>query len=299
MKIISAFIKRRIRAGIGFLTAFLAALLLSATAAAHDFWLEPQSFHPALHETVPLQLRVGHAGDIKNLPRNPARIVKFIASGPDGVTTDVPGVDGREPAGLLRLDQPGLYVVAYESNHSRSELEPAKFESYLREVGLERIIEQRSRQNTSDIMQPELYMRCAKSLIHAGVIGSNDSKPGHAASAALNAGTDRALGLRLELIAGKNPNDLKPGDALPLTLLYEGRPVDGVLVVAKNPNQDETVASARSDAAGKLALTLPRSGMWLLSAVHMVPAKPEANAVWESIWGSLTLEIPKLEHKAE
>jgi hypothetical protein len=280
--------------------ALLAALLLTAAVAAHDFWLEPQSFHPAQNETVPLQLRVGHAGDVKTLPRSPARIVKFIASGSDGAISDVPGVDGKEPAGLLRPSAPGLYVIAYESNHSRSELEAAKFESYLREVGLERIIEQRARRKTSDVMEPELYMRCAKSLIDAGKKGSSDSssKPGEAASAASAVVTDRALGLRLELIAGKNPANLKPGDALPLTLLYEGRPVEGVLVVAKDPDQGDTVASTRSDAAGMLSLTLPRGGMWLISAVHMVPAKPDANAVWESIWASLTLEIANVEQKA-
>jgi hypothetical protein len=32
-------------------------------------------------------------------------------------------------------------------------------------------------------------------------------------------------------------------------------------------------------------------GMWLIKAVHMVPAPAGANAEWASFWASLTFEL--------
>jgi hypothetical protein len=32
-------------------------------------------------------------------------------------------------------------------------------------------------------------------------------------------------------------------------------------------------------------------GVWLVKAVHMIPAKPGTNADWESYWASLTFDL--------
>jgi len=39
-------------------------------------------------------------------------------------------------------------------------------------------------------------------------------------------------------------------------------------------------------------LGLPRPGVWLVKVVHMVPAPKDTGADWESLWASLTFEIP-------
>jgi uncharacterized GH25 family protein len=54
----------------------------------------------------------------------------------------------------------------------------------------------------------------------------------------------------------------------------------------------ETLASIRTDAAGRVRVPLSRSGVWLVKAVHMIPAPAGADADWESIWASLTFELP-------
>ena len=33
-------------------------------------------------------------------------------------------------------------------------------------------------------------------------------------------------------------------------------------------------------------------GVWLVKAVHMVPAPAASGADWESLWASLTFEVP-------
>jgi hypothetical protein len=51
--------------------------------------------------------------------------------------------------------------------------------------------------------------------------------------------------------------------------------------------------TARSDKEGRVTFRLPRSGMWLVKAVHMIPAPPDTKADWESFWASLTFELPE------
>ena len=49
--------------------------------------------------------------------------------------------------------------------------------------------------------------------------------------------------------------------------------------------------SARTG-SGRVRLRLPSHGRWLIKAVHMVPAGDAAQADWQSLWASLTFEIP-------
>jgi len=86
----------------------------------------------------------------------------------------------------------------------------------------------------------------------------------------------------------KNPYALRAGSELPVALLFRGKPLAGVLVVAINPN--ETV-QARTDAKGLVKLRLGRSGFWLIKAVHMDAAPPDAGVDWESWWASVTFEL--------
>ncbi len=250
--------------------------LWAPTLLAHDFWIEPATF--AIPENAPLavRLRVGEhfAGD--PVPRDPRRIVRFVALGSS--ETEIAGRPGSEPAGLVRLATSGLHVLAYESNHATLELDGPKFEKYLREEGLERISAQRARAGQADAPSKEIYLRCAKALVAAG----EKTGPGH----------DRVVGLPLELIPDKNPLLLVPGSELPLRLLYKGAPLSGAKVFAVPKSNPDEKISARTDSSGRVLLKLARGGVFLIKAVHMVAAPKESGADWESFWASLTFEVP-------
>ena len=77
---------------------------------------------------------------------------------------------------------------------------------------------------------------------------------------------------------------------MPFRLTYENRPLAGTLVVAINRQNPSDKVSARTDADGRVRFKLPRGGMWLVKAVHMVPAPASAGADWVSFWASLTFE---------
>lgn len=243
---------------------------------AHNFWIEPTTFTPAPGQRLAVRLRVGAELQGDPVPRDPSLIKRFVAVGPSG-EAPVPGVPNTEPAGFEAFAAPGLYTIVYDSGRSPVELDAAKFETYLKEEGLEAVSAARARRGQSAAGAKEVFSRCAKALIAVG------GGPG--------AGFDRVLGQRLELVAEKNPYTLAGGGELPLRLLYQGKPLAGALVMALQRGRSDKV-TARSDSKGRVALKLDRPGFWLVKAVHMIPAPTDAGADWESLWASLTFALP-------
>lgn len=251
--------------------------LISPAVSAHDFWIEPATFHPQIGELVSISLRVGDGFDGRAVPRDATRIRKFMANGPGGEQSIV-GLDGRDPAGVARLSAPGMYVLAYQSNHAFTRMEAWRFEEHLIEKGLEQIAELRRSRGISNRSAREAYSRYSKSLVRAG-----DSS-GEAAS--------RALGFKLELIAEFNPYDMGSGTEASFRLLFDGKPLEGALVTATPRDAPDGAMQTRTDAEGRARYGLRDTGAWLIAAVHMIEAPPGLGAEWESFWASLTFELP-------
>jgi uncharacterized GH25 family protein len=95
--------------------------------------------------------------------------------------------------------------------------------------------------------------------------------------------------LPLELVAETDPYRTH---ALRLRLLYEGKPLAGALVVVFNKAEPLAKLKARTDDNGRVEFTLPRSGIWLVTSVHMIPASFFSGYDWQSLWASLTFERP-------
>jgi uncharacterized GH25 family protein len=253
--------------------AVVAAASIGSPVFAHDFWIEASSFRPAVGSAVQLRLFVGPNFEGEPFPRVPNLISRFVLVGGSG-ERDVPGRPGMDPAGVVRIESPGLQIVAYRSLNYPLTVEAAKFEEYLAEEGLEKISALRKKQGDAGKAGREVFSRCAKALLEAGAAG----------------GEDRAVGLTLELVAEKNPYTLAAADELPIRLLLEGKPHAGALVQALLHGEPALKASARTDRAGRAKLRLARPGFWLVKAVEMSPAPAGVDAEWQSLWASLTFE---------
>jgi uncharacterized GH25 family protein len=255
----------------------LGALALSQVSlVAHDMWIEPSTFLPALGQIVGLRLRVGQ--DLLGDPvrRDPSLIDQFIFADSTGRQAVV-GRDGGDPAGFIRVATPGLVIVGYRSKPSAIELAPEKFNDYLKEEGLDAVAALRAHRNQAGSKAREIFSRCAKSLVLAG-----QATDGHG---------DRPLGFTLELVAERNPYAIGFGQDLPFRLTYENRPLGGALVVAINRFNPSEKLTARTDNDGRVRFRFGRAGMWLVKVVHMVPAPARANAEWASYWASLTFSL--------
>lgn len=245
-------------------------LLLAIPALAHDMWIEPSAFRAADGQMIHLRLLVGQhlLGD--PLPRNVPMINDFVVEDMAG-RRPVVGRHGADPAGFLRILNPGLQVVGYYSKPSPVALPAEKFNEYLKEEGLDAIAALRTSRKELSLDVNERFSRCAKSLLAAGSAG----------------GGDRVLGFPLELVAEKNPYTMLAGEALPVRLLYENRPLAGALVVAMNRMNPALTQKARTDPQGRVRLKLPADGMWMIKSVQMTGQGGE----YQSLWASLTFEI--------
>lgn len=254
-----------------------AAILVLTSAlplAAHDFWIEPSTFEPPVDSVVRVGLRVGPGFDgAEPVARNSETIEAFFVAGPNG-RQDVIGRDGFNPAGLFRVTAPGTLVVGYRSKPSPLKNDATAFEKYLKEEGLERIIEARAKSGRSAADGVEVFSRSVKSVLLAG----DGARDGH----------DRVLGLTLEIIPERHPAALSADGRMPVRLLYQGKPLEGALVMALS-QANKPSRQARTDRNGRVVLAVD-SGVWMIKAVHMVPAPPASGADWESIWSSLTFK---------
>ena len=244
-------------------------------ALAHDFWIEPESFRPAVGQKVPVHLYVGMDFKGDPAPYIPEWFERYVYVNDQG-EKPVPGLPGDDPAGTVPISATGLTVIGYRSTKFTVTFDTAEeFEKYLIKEGLERNLALLNKSKPSKGKITENYSRSAKALLMNG---------------AATTPADRVLGFRIELIAEKSPyTDKGP---IPFRLRYENRPLAGALVVAFNKAAPLDKLKARTDREGRVTFDFKRRGTWLVTAVHMIPAPSGSDAQWESIWASLSFERP-------
>jgi Domain of unknown function (DUF4198) len=250
-----------------------AALLAPPPVGAHDLWIAPSSFTPALGEPIRLHLVLGSGEVEEAVPRSSASIVRFVAIGPDG-RLDVPGMDGLDPAGFLRPAAPGWYTILYESSPSFTTLGPDTFRAYVLEKGLERPAQAQAA--ALDRPSTELFRRSLKARVLVAA-------PGVPAPPQPPEG-EQPAGLPLELLLER-----VEGGEVALRLLLDGAPLADTQVDVRRLDHREIAFTARTGADGRLRVSL-EPGSWLATAVHLDGSNP-ATADWESVWTSLTFEL--------
>lgn len=256
----------------------MAALACACVATAHVFWLQLSAARPAVGQRVGVQLHVGddYPGDI--VPRNNARIEKFIVTRPDGKEVPMAGKDADPIAAQFVPDIPGGYMIAYRSKPSSVELEGEKFTGYLKEKGLDRIIARREKEGRSAATAKEIFSRAAKYALATKETGPQDA-------------ATKRLGLRCEIVPTTNPALMSAGEELAIVVLFEGKPLVNALVDAR-PAADKSIKlQTRTSERGEATFRLPIAGLWVVDTVEMVDAPKESGAEYESIWASLAFEI--------
>jgi uncharacterized GH25 family protein len=262
----------------------LLCLLLAAPSEAHDYWLVPETFAPKEGANVPVRVFVGAAlkaeQEAAYSPKRTA-VLQLVCAAKS--VTEFPNLkDGGKPALAFTMPAAGTAVLRYDRDWSSIALKADKFNAYLKEEGLEAILQARGAAKEAGAEGKERYRRCLKTIVHGG--GKPDDTP------------IKPLGQVLEVVPGKNPYALTAGDELPVTVLFERKPIAGLKVTAHHRAGDTlTTASAVTDAAGKAALKLTKPGTWVVRTVHMrrvAETAPTPAADWESFWASVTFAVP-------
>jgi uncharacterized GH25 family protein len=259
-----------------------ACAFLAAPVAAHDHWIAPSSFSPAVGERIDVRLCVGHPSQFEEQLRDPRRAVRFEILGPSG-TRPLVGLDGRSPAGFFAAREAGCLMLVYQSNHALAEIEPAKYAEYLSLEGLADVQREREQRGETDRPGRDSYLRCDKALLCVGDRSADEHVDGY----------DAVVGLPIELVLESDPALWQSAAEIVLRLELEGAPLAGRQVKLMHLTAPHTILLARADEHGRARFTPDAAGGWVASCVHQRRARPEQalEGDWESLWASFSFEL--------
>lgn len=269
----------------------IALALAAAPAAAHDFWIQPARFATAAGAPLPFDLLVGHGAFRQRWGVETARVVRFddISAAGSRDRRAVLHTQSGDNDGTLQFATPGTHVVVLESKAALSVLPSIRFNDYLTVEGLTPALAERARTGSQDSEGREFYSRRAKTLIQVG---------GRGQPAAGTSPVTRPTGLKLEIVPQKNPYELKPGEALPVQILYEGRPLPGATVKLNNLDFDaEPIATTRSDSAGRARFNVPLRGRWQLNVIWTKVVNGNPQADFDTVFSSLTFGFDPVKYQ--
>jgi uncharacterized GH25 family protein len=258
-----------------FVVLILSAALLTQS---HEFWLQPKKFKYALDEEMNVAFLVGEnfEGEPWDLKKN--KLLKLELSHLAKVTDLRLQVksDAKEKL-KYKFTEEGTYLLLMQSNDAYIELEPEKFNDYLKEDGLEDALDIRTKTNTLDKPSKEFYSRYVKLLVQAGNKTVDSFK--------------KKTGMRIEIIPMQNPYLLKSGDYLQCLVLFNGKPSAPQMVKIWNKIGNTTFQQNNyTENDGTLKFPISSKGPWMVSTVKMI-ASEKPGADWQSFWSSLVFGI--------
>ena len=248
---------------------------------AHEFWLLPNDFTVEDGTQIEVSLRNGEKMKGIEVPYLPGTIARFeLVIG--NTVTPVTSRLGDTPAMSLLAPASGLAVVLHLTNPTLLTYKDfSKFQRFVAHKAMLQILDQHAARGLPETGFIEDYSRYAKSLI---AIGAGE-------------GADRAMGLRIEIVALANPytDDLTAG--MPLQVLLDGQPRVAAQLELFVTAPDGTITQIPYITDAKGQVTVPaQSGYTYLADSVDIFALPNNDAtagpVWHSDWASLTYLVP-------
>jgi uncharacterized GH25 family protein len=268
-------------------------MIFAASAAAHDLFLVVEG------EGVRRRVcaRIGeHFPESMNAVKL-ERIVRFrVSTGKEQL--DLHGeVDekAKQTCAFLRDGTARGGKVELLSTPNFIELDAKEFNPYIEGEGFSRIVALRKAAGKSEAPGRELYSRFAKAIL------PEDTE------------ATRPMGHELEIVPLKDPSVLKKGEALPVRVLFRGKPLTGVQVSAvyAGAKLEGHVfpVSSTTDAKGEAKLELDRPGLWYARLIHMLPSAEAGGTItgslgvrgasaipahdWRSFFATMTFTVPE------
>lgn len=256
-------------------------LTMAFSSFAHEYWFEPDNFFPAVKEKTAVRLFLGEGlkkeEEMPFLLRKTDRFELFSLDRVFNLRNTT--TDDALPVHTFDAEKEGNYMLVMERNWSYITLEPDKFDEYLREDGMEYIIDERAKLGESQKPGSERYSRYIKGLMQVGQKRDSTFK--------------KSFGLKLEIVPLENPYSAKIGENLGFQILFDGKPLVGRTIFADNRDGEQiSKQRLRTDKNGKVKVKIDRKGVWLIRLVFMQRCNTECNgADWESFWGAFSFGV--------
>lgn len=257
--------------------ALLAFVLFAAPMHAHDTWLAPYRFHPAAAGPVTLSLSSGMEFPKLDHAIAPDRVASAnwqTARDRGALTAGTSAAHALE----FRADAAqGITVYSVVLHPRPSKLKREEVREYIDHLGIPNANEvfaaweQTSKADETGYR----YMKYAKTFVRAGAADTSRvwAEP---------------AGMRLELIPQADPTSLAAGGTLAVVLLDRGKPLPRYPVALVREGANEPI-SAVTDAEGRVLLTVPEAGRYMLRATTLEPSV-DHTAAWDVHFTTVTFE---------
>ncbi|MFN3315745.1 MAG: DUF4198 domain-containing protein [Raineya sp.] len=251
-------------------------LLLALTCTAHEFWLNPERFFYKKGETATIFLQVGE--DFEGSPWKGTITRLSLFSPFRGETPIKPEVDTAKRSVKVLLEEKGTNILVLQNKPSKIELEAEKFNAYLKEDGLDEILEYRKKNGLENSTGREIYERCAKLLLK--VENTNDKN------------FSRKTNLPLEIVPLNNPyagnlEKIKTKRVY-FQVYFRGETAKNLRIrFWQKIGQELIKQEANTSNSGEVSFDFTPKGKIMISSVKMIAHDKPQEADWHSYWASL------------
>ena len=253
--------------------------LLALPLLGHDLYLMPQRFRPAPGSTITIAFHNGDDFPDPDRAPKPENLLDVLLHSTTGST----GLRNLRTEGKVLLAETtvaaGSSLLSVRTKPNFIELQPLKFEEYLRHEGLTEVLRWRAEHNETATAGRERYSKYVKSLVVAG------TPTGF---------YNHVVGYPIEIVPMADPAALKVGAELPIRVMFRGKPAaDLQIEMAWLPLNGKATrrTAGRTDQEGRLRIPIGSSGVWKLHTVLMERCAEPSEADWESFWSSFTFEV--------
>ena len=126
---------------------------------------------------------------------------------------------------------------------------------------------------------PEKYFNTSRAILPAGKDAGHYLKFGKGLFPAVGEAFNRVVGQQLEIIPQRDPFKVKPGEKLPVKVIFEGKPLAGAGVEigdGKTRMKEEDIPRYQTDRDGVVELPISHGGLQLIAIDHQTaPLHPD------------------------
>jgi uncharacterized GH25 family protein len=253
-------------------------LTLLTVANAQEFWLQPDNFFCKRGEKLVVSFKEGEnfMGEPSRLKKN--NIATFVLQ---HLSTSMNLADsikeGDKDNLSYTLKEEGTHLLVMKSANVFYEMGADNFNAYLKEAGLDDIMDHRQKTNTVGLPGKENYAIHAKLLIQVGEKKDDTYKT--------------VIGSPVEIVPQKNPYVLHIGDPVRFKILFDGKPIFGVRVKVWNRFDNRTtIQNIYTEQDGTFEARISNPGPWMVTVIRMVPSK-QSGVDWQSYRASLLFGV--------
>jgi nickel transport protein len=225
-------------------------LLVGQSVLAHDTWIEKRN-----GELLVLR---GHSGEVEAY--DPALVKEATARDAQGQAVAVELVKNNENTSLSPKGNPAIVAALYDSGY------------WLKTTDGWKKATKREGKGKFSIVESLKSKQWCKSLLAAS---AESTKP---------------VGQRFEIVPQKDPMTIRPGDKLPIKVILDGKPVEGVIVASGGGHESEKKDPLKTDKDGAASVAIEKSGRQMVKATHAIPIKDDPDADVLHVASTITFE---------